>query len=273
MTTAASSSNSPGQGPSGLTLGMIPFDHAEVIAMSTSPAIAKLANILTKVVFADDIASFSKYTASIYSKSDLDTIASHVASHTETSSTQLNCGPIVPPTALDTGSGSDKGSDSGTRSESATPSIETTPSQGQAYSSSTFKEALLSWFFLVGKLYCHVTKQSPIVHRLVQITHIFIPQAQRMNADKVCPSLSLPSNQCLLTGNQLLWFEFVIGMNPNTLCVHSRLLLMPRTYTLSPFSNYISPQLKCAAQCMPSLPVISPFLSQSLRAFPKLSSF
>ncbi|KAJ3912257.1 hypothetical protein F5877DRAFT_84996 [Lentinula edodes] len=86
---------------------------------------------------------------------------------------------------------------------------ELTPSKRQGRGAQSAKAWLLGWLIVAKMFRCHVTHHQPYCRLLIQLAHILVPNAEASN------------------DSLLLLYEFMLGMAPRTLCIHSRLFLMP----------------------------------------------
>ncbi|KAJ4469517.1 hypothetical protein C8J55DRAFT_492198 [Lentinula edodes] len=86
---------------------------------------------------------------------------------------------------------------------------ELTPSKRQGRGAQSAKAWLLGWLIVAKMFQCHVTHYQPYCRLLIQLAHILVPIAEASN------------------DSLLLLYEFMLGMAPRTLCIHSRLFLMP----------------------------------------------
>ncbi|KAH7869152.1 hypothetical protein F5879DRAFT_986444 [Lentinula edodes] len=86
---------------------------------------------------------------------------------------------------------------------------ELTPSKRQGRGAQSAKAWLLGWLIVAKMFRCHVTHHQPYCRPLIQLAHILVPNAEASN------------------DSLLLLYEFMLGMAPRTLCIHSRLFLMP----------------------------------------------
>ncbi|KAH8813609.1 hypothetical protein DL96DRAFT_1716511 [Flagelloscypha sp. PMI_526] len=81
--------------------------------------------------------------------------------------------------------------------------------QNMGGSWTTARRNLLAWLFVVDHFCCHVTRTRPDVSMIVQVANILLPDGRSNNEDL------------------LLWYEFLLGMAPGELRIHSRLFMMP----------------------------------------------
>ncbi|KAF5380246.1 hypothetical protein D9757_008251 [Collybiopsis confluens] len=89
-------------------------------------------------------------------------------------------------------------------------SSQTTPSKRDGRTEASAKSWLLGWLVHVDMFYCHVTHHVPYATPgFVQLAHILLPKAQINN------------------NPLLLLYEFSLGMSVRSICLHSRLFIMP----------------------------------------------
>jgi hypothetical protein len=99
---------------------------------------------------------------------------------------------------------------------SKTPSLRSTgtaPSERKGHSGETARRNLLAWLSVTGHFCCHATSTAPVARMLVQVAHILLPRSTQRDEQL------------------LLWYKFLLGMAPSTLRVHSRLFMVPRTFS------------------------------------------
>ncbi|KAJ8085812.1 hypothetical protein PM082_004630 [Marasmius tenuissimus] len=71
------------------------------------------------------------------------------------------------------------------------------------------RHRLIVWLFVMARLCCPITNKIPHAKSVVQFAHLLIPQSEIQNLD------------------MLNLYEFIMGMERGTLCIHSRLFIMP----------------------------------------------
>ncbi|KAJ4482376.1 hypothetical protein J3R30DRAFT_3402943 [Lentinula aciculospora] len=95
------------------------------------------------------------------------------------------------------------------KSETDAGSSYSTPSKRDQRKSDTAKSWLLGWLMHVGMFYCHISHTTAYAHLILQLAHILLPNATKPTHDMIT------------------FYEFILGMKYHSLCIHSRLFLMP----------------------------------------------
>ncbi|KAJ4491410.1 hypothetical protein C8J55DRAFT_556994 [Lentinula edodes] len=120
---------------------------------------------------------------------------------------ELGCPAVSVLTSLKRRDNLDNQSHKSSTSRASGPEL--TPSKRQGRGAQSAKAWLLSWLIVAKMFRCHVTHHQPYCRLLIQLAHILVPNAKASN------------------DSLLLLYEFMLGMAPRTLCIHSRLFLMP----------------------------------------------
>ncbi|KAH7877338.1 uncharacterized protein C8R40DRAFT_70354 [Lentinula edodes] len=101
-------------------------------------------------------------------------------------------------------------------------SVYSTPSKRQKGRSNVAKSWLLGWLIHVGLLHCHISHTTPYANLLIQLAHVLLPNATKT------------------TDHILTFYEFILGMPFRSLCIHSRLFLIPLRNNLhSAFDDHL----------------------------------
>ncbi|KAJ3810751.1 hypothetical protein F5876DRAFT_76487 [Lentinula aff. lateritia] len=101
-------------------------------------------------------------------------------------------------------------------------SVYSTPSKRQKGRSNVAKSWLLGWLIHVGLLHCHISHTTPYANLLIQLAHVLLPNATKT------------------TDHILTFYEFILEMLFHSLCIHSRLFLIPLRNNLhSAFDDHL----------------------------------
>ncbi|KAJ3875794.1 hypothetical protein F5051DRAFT_413395 [Lentinula edodes] len=101
-------------------------------------------------------------------------------------------------------------------------SVYSTPSKRQKGRSNVAKSWLLGWLIHVGLFHCHISHTTPYANLLIQLAHVLLPNATKT------------------TDHILTFYEFILGMPFHSMCIHSRLFLIPLRNNLhSAFDNHL----------------------------------